>query len=179
MIIGYARTSTREQEAGLAAQVRELKRLGCEKIFKEQISSVAERPELERVLETMRPGDKLVVTKLDRLARSVIDLGKIVERLQEAGADLQIVAMGVDTSTATGKLMLNVLGSVAQFEREMMLERQRDGIEKAKAEGKYKGRKAAFTRDRAQALRNQGLTLAEIGHRLGVSRQAVSAKLKL
>lgn len=179
MIIGYARTSTREQDAGLAAQVRELKRLGCEKIFKEQVSSVAARPELEKLLETIRTGDKLVVTKLDRLARSVLDLGKIVERLQEAGADLQIVAMGVDTSTATGKLMLNVLGSVAQFEREMMLERQRDGIAKAKTEGKYKGRKSAFSRERAQALRDQGLSLAEIGHRLGVSRQAVYAKLKV
>jgi DNA invertase Pin-like site-specific DNA recombinase len=178
MIIGYARTSTREQEAGFAAQIKELKRLGCERIFKEQVSSVAERPQLEKLLDTLRPGDKVVVTKLDRLARSVIDLGKIVERLQAAGANLQIVAMGVDTSTATGKLMLNVLGSVAQFEREMMLERQRDGIEKAKAAGKYKGRKAKFSRERAKRLRDSGHSYSEIGHMLGVTPQAVHAKLR-
>lgn len=98
--------------------------------------------------------------------------------MQERGADLQILGMGIDSSTATGKLMLNMLGSVAQFEREMMLERQRDGIAKAKADGNYKGRKAAFSLERAKYLRDQGLSLAAIGHQLGVSRQAVHTKLK-
>lgn len=177
-MIGYARTSTLEQEAGLRAQVRDLKKLGCKKVHKEKVSSVKERPELEKVLDTLRPGDQLVVTKLDRLARSVVDLGNILERITEAGASVRIENLGVDTSTATGKLMLNVLGSVAQFEREMMLERQREGIAKAKAEGKYTGRKATFTVDRAQALRDKGLTLQAIADQLGVSRQAVHKRLQ-
>lgn len=176
MIVGYARTSTTDQVAGLEAQLRDLKH--CDRIYKEHVSAVGERPEFDKVMDMLRPGDKLVVTKLDRLARSVIHLGQIVERLEERGADLQILGMGIDSSTATGKLMLNVLGSVAQFEREMMLERQRDGIAKAKADGKYKGRKAAFSLERAKSLRDKGLSLAEIGHQLGVSRQAVHTKLK-
>jgi DNA invertase Pin-like site-specific DNA recombinase len=177
MLIGYARTSTLEQEAGLDAQVRDLRGLGCKRIYSEQASSVSERPELEALLKSLRKGDKLIVTKLDRLARSVIHLGQIVERIQEAGADLQIVAMGVDTSTATGKLMLNVLGSVAQFEREMMLERQREGIQKAKAEGKYKGKKAKFSTDRALDLKRQGKSLRQIAENFGVSKQAVQQRL--
>jgi DNA invertase Pin-like site-specific DNA recombinase len=177
MLIGYARTSTLEQEAGLDAQLRDLKALGCKRIYSEQASSVSERPELEALLKSLRKGDKLIVTKLDRLARSVIHLGQIVERIQESGADLQIVAMGVDTSTATGKLMLNVLGSVAQFEREMMLERQREGIAKAKAEGKYKGKKAKFATERALELKRQGKSLRQIAENLGVSKQAVQQRL--
>jgi DNA invertase Pin-like site-specific DNA recombinase len=177
MLIGYARTSTLEQEAELDAQLRDLKALGCKRIYSEQASSVSERPELEALLKSLRKGDKLIVTKLDRLARSVIHLGQIVERIQESGADLQIVAMGVDTSTATGKLMLNVLGSVAQFEREMMLERQREGIAKAKAEGKYKGKKVKFATERALELKRQGKSLRQIAENLGVSKQAVQQRL--
>jgi DNA invertase Pin-like site-specific DNA recombinase len=108
------------------------------------VSSVAERDQLEAALNALRPDDKLVAIRLDRLARSVQHLGQIIERVNNAGAALVILDMGgsaVDTSNATGKLILNVMSSVSQFEREMMLERQREGIAKAKAEGKYKGRK--------------------------------------
>lgn len=109
-------------------------------IFKEQVSSVADRPALEQAMTEFRKGDTLVVTKLDRLARSVHHLGELLKRLEDAGTGLHILGMGIDTNTTTGRrLMLNVLGSVAQFEREMMLERQREGIAKAKTEGKYKG----------------------------------------
>jgi DNA invertase Pin-like site-specific DNA recombinase len=134
MLVGYARTSTLEQEAGLEAQQRELVTLGCERVFAEQTSSVGPRKVLGEALGFVRPGDTFVVTKLDRLARSVPHMWEIVQQLQAKGVALRIVNLGIDTATPTGKLMLNVLGGVAEFEREMMLERQREGIAKAKAE---------------------------------------------
>lgn len=175
MLIGYARTSTLEQEAGLDAQLRDLAALGCEKVFREQVSSVAPRRQLDAALEFARQGDTLVVTKLDRLARSVVHLGKIIEALEAKGVALRIVNLGVDTATPTGRLMLNVLGGVAQFEREMMLERQREGIAKAKAEGAYKGRKPTV-RLRAEEIRGlsaQGLSMGEIAARMGIGKGSV------
>jgi DNA invertase Pin-like site-specific DNA recombinase len=179
MLIGYARTSTLEQEAGLEAQLRDLRALGCEKLFEEQTSSVGPREALEAAVEFAREGDTLVVTKLCRLARSVHHMGEILNRLNAKGVALRIVAMGVDTSTPTGKLMLNVLASVAQFEREMMLERQREGIAKAKSEGKYKGRKptARAKTDEIQALSAQGLSMGEIAKRLGIGKGSVHRAL--
>jgi len=141
MIIGYARTSTIEQEAGLEAQLRDLKAAGCERTYQEQVSSVAERPELDKVLTIARDGDVVVVTKLDRLARNVQDMWAIIKRIEAQGAAIKILNLNLDTSTETGKLMLTIMGGVAQFERGMMLERQREGIAKARADGKYKGRK--------------------------------------
>ena len=132
MLIGYARTSTVEQEAGFEAQKRDLEAAGCKKVFSEQVSSVATRTQLDAALDYLRDDDVLVVTKLDRLARSMRDLLEIVARIEAKGANLRILAMNLDTTTATGKLMLNVLGSVAEFERSMMLERQREGIAKAR-----------------------------------------------
>lgn len=177
MKIGYARTSTLEQVAGFEARVKELKSLGCERVLKEQVSSIAARPQLERALDSLRKGDVLIVTKLDRLARNVVHLGQIVERIQKAGASLRIVSMGLDTGTATGKLMLNVMGSVAQFEREMMLERQREGIARAKAEGKYRGGKRSFSDERLAALRASGMSMAAIARELGVTRAALYKRL--
>lgn len=170
MLVGYARTSTLEQAAGLDVQIRELTELGCEKLFQEQVSSVAPRKVLEAALEFCRKGDSLVVTKLDRLARSVTHLGKILEALEAKGVALRILNLGVDTATPTGKLMLSVLGGVAQFEREMMLERQREGIAKAKAEGAYRGRKptARAKADEIQALAAEGLSMARIANQLGI-----------
>ena len=110
MLVGYARTSTLDQAYGLEAQREELSRLGCENIFAEQVSSIGKRPELERAIEYCREGDALVVTKLDRLARSVRHLGEVVDALEAKSVGLKIVDLGLDTSTATGKLMLNVLG---------------------------------------------------------------------
>ena len=141
MIIGYARTSTVDQLAGLEAQLRDLEAAQCQKIFQEQVSSVAVRTQLEAALEFAREGDVLVATKLDRLARSVADLMAIIKALEQKAVGMRILNLGMDTQTPTGKLMLTVLGGVAQFEREMMLERQREGVAKAKADGKYKGRK--------------------------------------
>ena len=118
MLIGLARTTTLEQVSGLEGQIRDLEAHGRERIVKEQVSSVAEREQLEIALGMLRDGDKLVVTKLDRLARSVQHLGQIIERINSAGASLVILDMGgtaVDTSNPTGKLILNVMSSVAQF----------------------------------------------------------------
>ena len=178
MLIGYARTSTLEQRTGLEAQQRDLKEYGCEKLFTEQVSSVAEREQLEAALSGLRAGDKLVVSKLDRLARSVQHLGQIIERINSAGASLVILDMGgtaVDTSNATGKLILNVMSSVSQFEREMMLERQREGIAKAKAEGKYKGRKptARAKTDMVKLALANGVSKPQICKDLGISRTSL------
>jgi DNA invertase Pin-like site-specific DNA recombinase len=176
-LIGYARTSTVEQEAGLDAQLAELKALKCRRIFKEQVSSVdiVRRTQLEAAIEFLREGDTLVVTKLDRLARSIRDLVAIIDRIETRGAALRILGMGLDTSTPNGRLMLNVLGSVAQFEREIMLERQRVGIDKAKGEGKYKGRKptARAKADEVKAMLARGLGAVAVARELGIGRSSV------
>lgn len=180
MLIGYARTSTLEQKAGLEAQRESLTAIGCERVFEEQVSSVAVREALREALRFSREGDTLVVTKLDRLARSVRHLGEIVETLEAQKVGLRVLDLGLDTSTATGKLMLNVLGSVAQFEREMMLERQREGIAKAKREGKYRGRKptAMLKRQEVQRLAADGMSKRAIAQSLGVSERSVYRALK-
>lgn len=141
MLIGYARTSTLDQKAGLDTQIEALRGLGCDRLYSEQVSSIAVRDALREAMAFCREGDTFVVTKLDRLARSVRHLGDIVEELESKKVGLRVLDLGLDTGNATGKLMLNVLGSVAQFEREMMLERQKEGIAKAKQDGKYRGRK--------------------------------------
>jgi DNA invertase Pin-like site-specific DNA recombinase len=132
MLVGYARTSTTDQKAGLAAQERDLRAAGCEKVFAEQVSSVAQRDKLQTCLNFVREGDVLVVTKPDRLARSTAELLAIESELSKRGIGLVILSMGgerLDTRNPTSKLMLTVLAGVAQWEREMMLERQREGIE--------------------------------------------------
>jgi DNA invertase Pin-like site-specific DNA recombinase len=175
MLIGYARTSTLEQKAGLETQRESLTAIGCDRLWEEQTSSVGVREALRAALSFSREGDTLVVTKLDRLARSVRHLGEIVEELEGKGVGLRVLDLGLDTSTATGKLMLNVLGSVAQFEREMMLERQREGIAKAKAVGKYKGRRPT-AREKAQEVRqllSEGVSKREVAQRLSISERSV------
>ncbi|WP_306114817.1 MULTISPECIES: recombinase family protein [unclassified Roseovarius] len=175
MLIGYARTSTLEQQASLETQRESLSAVGCQKVWEEQTSSVAFRESLRAAVDYAREGDTLVVTKLDRLARSVRHLGEIVEELEGKSVGLRILDLGLDTSNATGKLMLNVLGSVAQFEREMMLERQREGIAKAKALGKYRGRRptAREKADQVLALLAKGISKREIAKRLCISERSV------
>ncbi|MEW9921334.1 recombinase family protein [Marimonas sp. MJW-29] len=175
MMIGYARTSTIEQKASIEAQRESLRAIGCDRLYDEQISSVAPREALRAAMDYARDGDTLVVTKLDRLARTVRHLGEIVEELSEKNVGLRILDLGLDTTNATGKLMLNVLGSVAQFEREMMLERQREGIAKAKALGKYKGRKptARLQKQEIVGLLSEGLTKKAVSERLGISERSV------
>jgi DNA invertase Pin-like site-specific DNA recombinase len=183
MLIGYARTSTIEQTAGYEAQVVELKAYGCERIFKEQVSAVASRDELTRSIDILRTGDKLVVTKLDRLARNVMHMGELLQLIEAKGAGLVILSLGsetVDTSTATGKLILNMMVSVAQFEREMMKERQVEGIKRAKAEGKYKGRvpTAMKQANQVKALVQAGVTRVLVMEQLGMSKASYYRCLK-
>ncbi len=176
MLVGYARTSTADQEAGLAAQERDLRAAGCEEVFAEQVSSVAaQRPELTKALGFVRKGDVLVVAKPDRLARNTADLLRIAETLAERGIGLRILSMGgseLDTASATGKLMLTMLGAVAAFERELMLERQREGIRKAAEAGKYKGRAPTAKRQAEEVLRlhADGMKPNAIAAQLGISR---------
>lgn len=177
MIVGYARTSTLDQTAGLEAQQRDLAGAGCQKVFVEQVSSVdvKARAELAEALDYLRDGDTLVVTKLDRLARSVAHLLEVLEVMEAKGASLRILSMGIDTGTATGKLMLTLLGGVAEFERSIMLERQREGIAKAKAAGKYKGRKPTARAKAEEVLRlhAEGIGATAIANQIGIGRASV------
>jgi DNA invertase Pin-like site-specific DNA recombinase len=175
MLIGYARTSTVDQQAGFQAQLVELEAYGCERMYQEQVSAVATRNQLDSAIDILRTGDKLVVTKLDRLARSVAHMGDILQQIEAKGAGLVILSLGsetIDTTTATGKLILNMMVSVAQFEREMMKERQVEGIKKAKAEGKYKGRvpKALNQADKVKALVDAGVGRVQIQEQLSMSK---------
>lgn len=178
MIIGYARTSTTDQKAGLEAQLRDLSAVGCEKLFTEEVSSVdvVARTQLAAAIDFAREGDTVVVTKLDRLARSVAHLLQLVEALKTKGVNLRILDMAIDTGTPNGRMMLTIIGSIAQFEREIMLERQREGIAKAKAEGKYKGRKPTAKVHDAEIRRlvkEDGLSAMKVAAKLGVGRSSV------
>ena len=175
MIVGYARTSTVEQAAGLAAQKRDLEAVGVGRIFSEQVSSIATRAKLAECLAFLRQDDALVVTKPDRLARSTAELLTIEADLSKRGIGLVILSMGgerLDTRNPTSKLMLTILAGVATWEREIMLERQREGIAKAKAAGKYKGRSTSI--DAAQvAYLASSMGPAAIAKQLGIARSSV------
>jgi DNA invertase Pin-like site-specific DNA recombinase len=176
-LIGYARTSTLDQVDGFEAQLTQLKAAGCKKIFKEQVSSVdiVAREQLAAALDYVREGDVFVVTKLDRLARSVAHLLQISEELSRKDVALRILDLNIDTSAPTGKLMLTMLGGIAEFERAIMLERQREGIARAKRQGKFKGRKptARAKADEAKALLASGRGPTAVAKELGISRASL------
>jgi DNA invertase Pin-like site-specific DNA recombinase len=180
MNIGYARTSTTEQVAGFEAQIKELESIGCEKIFQEQVSSVAIRSQLQAAIEFVREGDALVVTKIDRLARSVSDLLTIIQELEYKKVGVRILNLGMDTKTPTGKLMLTVLAGIAQFEREIMLERQREGVAKAKAAGQYKGRKPISLNKQQEVLDliSKNSSKANVARQLEIGEATVYRILK-
>jgi DNA invertase Pin-like site-specific DNA recombinase len=178
MLVGYARTSTTDQIAGLEAQLAALKAEGCEELFQERVSSVAQREQLDAALKFVRKGDTFVVTKMDRLARSTQHLLEIVDGLEQKGIALRILDFKgdrVDTHSPQGKLILTMFAAFAQFERELMLERQREGIARAKADGKYKGRKPTARAKAAdvRALNGQGVGPSEIARRLDISRASI------
>lgn len=183
MLIGYARTSTTDQAAGLAAQERDLRAAGVEKVWSEQRSSVGQRAALTECMAFLREGDALVVTKPDRLARSTADLLAIEADLSRRGIGLVVLSMGgerLDTRNPTSKLMLTILAGVATWEREIMLERQREGIAKAAAEGRYKGRAPTVRRQAGdiRAMVEAGEKPAQIARKLGVARSSVYLALK-
>jgi len=168
--IGYARVSTTGQN--LEAQLEQLEAAGCDRVYQEKASGAkADRPELAAMLDYARQGDTVVVCKLDRIARSTAHLLSIVDSLQKKGVAFKVLNnSSLDTSSPTGALMLSILGAIGQFEREMMLERQREGIEQAKKAGAYKGRKPTA---KAQAKKVMEL----LGQ--GKTKQAVADSLKI
>jgi DNA invertase Pin-like site-specific DNA recombinase len=174
MRIGYARVSTVDQNSQL--QVTALKAASCDKIFEEQASAAAgqTREQLEAALEFVRSGDTLVITRIDRLARSLRDLQNIVHDLQERSVNLEAIEQPIDTSNAAGKAFLDMLGVFAEFETNLRRERQAEGIAAAKQRGVYKGRKPVAEEKLVELkrLRELGVSTAEACRQVGVSRTA-------
>jgi DNA invertase Pin-like site-specific DNA recombinase len=152
MLIGYARVSTSEQET--AAQVAALKAAGCERIYREKASGGRwDRPELQRLLDQLRKGDVLVVWKLDRLSRSLRDVLIIMERLAEAKAGFRSLTEAIDTTTAAGRMMMQMVGAFAEFERAMLRERTKAGLDAAREQGRIGGRRPKLSPQQQAEIR--------------------------
>lgn len=171
--IGYARVSTADQD--LTIQLAALKAAGCDVIRQEKASgtNTEGRPELRTVLDFIRQGDTLIVTRIDRLARSIGDLQDIVRALRTKGAALKATEQPIDTATAAGKCFLDMLGVFAEFETNLRKERQLEGIARAKAAGVYKGRPATIQAATVRELKGRGLGASEIAKQLGIARASV------
>jgi len=128
MLVGYARTSTIDQAAGFNDQVEQLRRLGVERIFQEQVSAVGSRPQLEACLDFVRDGDVLIVTRLDRLCRSTAHFCEVFDRLERKRVAIRVLDLGIDTTSPTGRMIAEIVVAVAGFERRLLLERQKIGI---------------------------------------------------
>jgi DNA invertase Pin-like site-specific DNA recombinase len=172
-IVGYARVSSTDQD--LTVQLEALKAAGCTKVFSEKASGTSRngRQELEALLDYVREGDTLVVMRIDRLARSLRDLQNLVHDLQEKGVHLKATEQPIDTSTPAGKAFLGMLGVFAEFETNLRRERQLEGIAKAKAEKKYKGRPAKIDGEAIRRLKAEGFGPAAIAKQLGIGRASV------
>lgn len=172
MIVGYARVSTTDQN--LDAQLDELNAHGCERIFTDKATGTnTARAGLTDMMEFVRDGDTLVVTRLDRFARSLSDLYALLERLTGRGVAFHCLRQSIDTATSTGKLTLAILGAVAEFENDLRRERQRDGIEKAKARGVYQGRRVTIDYNVVRRLADDGLSAGAIARQLDITRTSV------
>lgn len=176
--IGYARVSTTDQDTSL--QVEALRAAGCEVVREEKASGTTTqgRSELATVLDFLREGDTLVITRIDRLARSIADLQSIVSTIREKGAALACTEQPVDTTTAAGKAFLDMLGVFAEFETNLRKERQSEGIAKAKKNGLYQGRKKNIDRRSIFKMHKDGIGATNIANLLGVSRASVYRILK-
>jgi DNA invertase Pin-like site-specific DNA recombinase len=172
-LFGYARVSTTDQD--LAVQREALKLAGVGVIFEEKATGTKRdgRAELQRVLSILREGDALVVTRLDRLGRSMRDLANIAHEINQAGAHLKVIEQSVDTSTAAGRAFYGMLAVFAAFETDVRRERQLEGIAMAKRQGVYRGGKPRLDRQRVQKLSSQGLGPAAIARELGMARSSV------
>lgn len=177
-IYGYARVSSEDQDCSI--QVAQLKAAGCTVVRSEKRSGTTTqgRTELENLLDFMEAGDTLMVTKIDRLARSIRDLSDLVHHLEVKGVALEATDQPVETRTAAGRAFLGMLGVFAEFETALRKERQTAGIEKAKAEGRYRGRKPSIQRDQIVALQAEGLGPTEIAKRLQIGRASVYRLVK-
>jgi len=176
MILGYARVSTEDQS--LDAQLDALKEVGAKRVYADKISgSVQKRPELDRLLDQLRDGDVVVVTKYDRLARSLKDLLEIVEAIKGKGAGFRSLAEDIDTTTPAGRLVFHVFASIAQFERERISERTREGLEAARRRGRVGGRPPALSAAQKEEVRRmrdeEGRPIASIAQLFKVSTKTV------
>ncbi len=172
-LVGYARVSSTGQS--LEVQREQLLAAGCEEIFEEKRSGTTTvgREQLDAALRFVRKGDVFLVCRLDRLARSLVDLRKIIDSLTEKGVGFRCLQQHIDTTSSEGRLMLNILASFAEFETDIRKERQADGIAKAKAEGRYRGRPASIDAATVAALRAEGLGATAIAQQLGIGRASV------
>lgn len=190
MNYGYARTSTFDQQYGLEDQIAQLTKAGCDRVYSEQVSAtdMEARTQWTALMHGLKAGDVVTITKIDRAARNIADMVNITKALADKGASIRILDMNIDTTTATGTLMLNIFASVAQFERDQMLVRQRIGIEAAKAKDKtlplaertYKGAKPTARAKAASvhALLKSGHTKEQIAKDLGIGIASVYRIIK-
>ena len=180
MILGYVRVSTVEQNE--SRQMVTMEKYNVEKIFQEKVSAKdTNRPQLQELLDYAREGDTIIIHDFSRLARSTKDLLEIVELLEGKGITLISAKENIDTSTPTGKLMLTMIGAINEFERTNMLERQREGIAIAKAEGKYKGRKEVKIdnfEEYYNKYKNREINKTQLAKELGVSRPTLDKLIK-
>ena len=181
MKIGYARVSSYGQS--LEVQRQKLKEEGCSEIFEEKVSALSQkRNELDNALRTIREGDVLVVTKLDRLARSMQDLLTLSKRLQKKQAELKVLDQSIDTTTSEGRLMFNIIGSFAEFEHDIRKARQMDGIRKAKDKGVVFGRKHVLTEQQQQEImrlnREESFSLGQLATKYAVSHMTIYRVIK-
>ena len=178
MIYGYARVSTVDQD--LTIQQEALANAGCENIRSEKVSgtSTQGRDELNTLLDFVREGDELVVTRVDRLARSVLDLQTIVHKLKKTGVALRCTEQSIDTSTIEGKCFLDMLGVFAEFETNLRKERQMEGIAKAKERGVYSGRKATIDVEKVKELKDSGMGASAIARKMDIDRTSVYRVLR-
>ena len=170
MLVGYARVSTTDQ----CLEVQEAELAHCERIFSDQATGTnTNRPGLREMMDFVRDGDTLIVSRLDRFARSLSDLFNLLEQLSNKGVAFQCLHQSIDTSSSTGKLTLAILGAVAEFENDIRRERQKAGIARAKASGAYKGRKAVIDPERVRQLASEGMKPSAIAKELKIHRQSV------
>ena len=179
MIIGYARVSTQDQS--LDRQLDNLKEQGCERIYQEKMTGTkASRPEYQRMLDSLREGDTLVVDSFRRLSRSTKDLLEVVEGLTKKGVNLVSLKEKLDTTTATGKLMLTMLSALSQFERDIIAERTKDGLKAARARGRMGGRPKANEAAVVKAMRlyeADKLSIKEISESTGISTATINRRI--
>ncbi|MBA7495576.1 DNA-invertase hin [subsurface metagenome] len=175
MKIGYARVSTQDQN--LELQLSELDKYGCKKIYKEKVSAVKDRPELDKMLEQLREGDSVVVWKLDRLGRSLKHLVDLLTLFNERGVDFISINDSIDTTTAQGRLIFNLFASFAEFERELISERTKAGMKAARAKGHFAGRKPGLSKDAKKTARaalmlsrDKGFSVGDILKELSISK---------